>query len=165
MRLTAMTDYSMRLLMYLGGHPDRLCTIAEVARAHGISEPHLMKITHRLAQAGWIETTRGKNGGMRLARQPEDIPIGAVVRDMENDLAVVECLGGATNCMLAGQCGLTGIMQGALNQFMAHLDQFSLADILPASRDQTRSQRTVTGCARKAASTVSSTSPSISETT
>lgn len=165
MRLTAMTDYSMRLLMYLGTHPDRLCTIAEVARAHGLSEPHLMKITHRLAQAGWIETTRGKNGGMRLARRPEDIAIGSVVRDMENDLAIVECLGGMTDCLLAGQCRLTGIMQGALDKFLAHLDGYSLADILPASGDQTLSQRTVTGCARNASITVSPTSPSISETT
>ena len=165
MRLTAMTDYSIRLLMYLGGNPDRLCTIAEVARAHGISEPHLMKITHRLAQAGWVETTRGKNGGMRLAREPGEISLGAVVRDMENDLAVVECLGGATNCILAGQCGLTGIMQGALNQFLAHLDGYTLADILPTRLAQTSSQRTVTGCERKTEMTVSSTSPSISEIT
>ncbi|MFA7668713.1 MAG: Rrf2 family transcriptional regulator [Burkholderiaceae bacterium] len=165
MRLTSMTDYSMRLLMYLGGRPDRLCTIAEVARAHGISEPHLMKITHRLAQTGWVETIRGKNGGMRLARRPEEIPIGAVVRDMENDLSVVECLGGATGCILVGQCGLTGIMQGALDKFLAHLDAHTLADILPASGVQTRSQRTVTGCDRNTETIVSSTSPSMSEIT
>ena len=166
MRLTAMTDFSMRLLMYLGHHRDRLCTIAEIARAHGISEPHLMKITHRLAQAGWIETVRGKNGGMRLAREPAEIPIGAVVRDMENDMALVQCLGGGvTQCILVGQCGLTSIMQGALDKFMAHLDGYSLADILPARIDQTSSQRTVTGWERKDVITVSSTVPSISETT
>lgn len=166
MRLTAMTDYSMRLLMYLGSHPDRLCTIAEVAKAHGISEPHLMKITHRLAQAGWVETTRGKNGGMRLARAPAEIPLGAVVRDMENDLAVVACLSGAqTDCILVGQCALTNIMQGALNQFLGHLDSYTLADILPARGNHTSSQRTVTGCERKTEITVSFTSPSISEIT
>src|SRR3546814_9756793 len=81
MRLTTMTDYAMRLLMYVGRHLDRLCTIAEVAQAYGISEPHLMKITHRLAQRGWLETIRGKNGGMRLAHPPEEINLGAVVRD------------------------------------------------------------------------------------
>lgn len=167
MRLTAMTDYSMRLLMYLGANPDRLCTIAEVARVHRISEPHLMKITHRLAQAGWIETTRGKNGGMRLAKAPHEIQLGAVVRDMENDLAIVECLGGAlTHCILAGQCGLTRIMQGALDKFMAHLDGYTLADILPVGlAAQTSSQRIVTGCERSSEITVSSTSPSISEIT
>lgn len=166
MRLTAMTDYSMRLLMYLGNQPDRLCTIAEVARAHGISEPHLMKVTHRLAQAGWIETTRGKNGGMRLARAPAEISLGAVVRDMENDLAIVACMGAQNpECILLGHCGLTGIMQGALDKFLAHLDSYSLADILPAIPGQSNSQRTVTGCERKTEMTVSFTSPSTSEIT
>ncbi|MFT0851578.1 Rrf2 family transcriptional regulator [Achromobacter sp. F4_2707] len=166
MRLTAMTDYSMRLLMYLGNRRERLCTIAEVARAHGISEPHLMKITHRLAQAGWVETIRGKNGGMRLAREPEQISLGAVVRDMENDLAIVACLGGQTDCVLVGQCKLTGIMQGALDQFLTHLDRYTLADILPAKvADQTNSQRTVTGLERSSEITASLTSPSTSEIT
>ena len=166
MRLTAMTDYSMRLLMYLGTHSDRLCTIAEIARVHGISEPHLMKITHRLAQAGWIETIRGKNGGMRLARPPAEICLGAVVRDMENDLAIVACLGGQNpECILVGHCGLTGIMQGALDKFLAHLDSYSLADILPANLGQSSSHRTVTGCERKTEMTVSFTSPSTSEIT
>ena len=166
MRLTAMTDYSMRLLMYLGNNPDRLCTIAEIARVHGISEPHLMKITHRLAQAGWIETTRGKNGGMRLARPPAEIILGAVVRDMENDMAIVACLGGQNpECILLGHCGLTSIMQGALDKFLAHLDSYTLADILPARPNQSSSQRTVTGCERKTEMTVSFTSPSTSEIT
>jgi Rrf2 family nitric oxide-sensitive transcriptional repressor len=132
MRLTAMTDYAMRLLMYVGSHPERLCTIAEIARAYGISETHLMKITHRLAQRGWLETVRGKNGGMRLAQAPENINLGAVVRDTENDLALVECFVAGNACVLSGRCGLTGIIQGALQKFMQHLDGYTLADILPA---------------------------------
>jgi Rrf2 family nitric oxide-sensitive transcriptional repressor len=132
MRLTAMTDYAMRLLMYVGRHPDRLCTISEIAQAYGISEPHLMKITHRLAQRGWLETIRGKNGGMRLARPPGDINLGAVVRDTENDLALVECLGPGehNSCVLTGICGLSAIFQGALAAFLEHLDGHTLADIL-----------------------------------
>lgn len=130
MRLTQHSDYAMRLLMYVGRHPERLCTIAEVARAYGISEPHLMKVTHRLSQHGWLETIRGKNGGMRLAKPPTEIVLGAVVRDTETDLAVVECLGDSNRCSLAGGCGLTGIVQGALQAFLNHLDQFTLADIL-----------------------------------
>ena len=166
MRLTATTDYSMRLLMYLGSHPERLCTIAEIARVHGISEPNLMKITHRLARAGWIETIRGKNGGMRLARDPAEISLGAVVRDTENDLAIVACMGAQNPaCILTGQCGLTGIMQGALDRFLAHLDSYTLADILPAGQPYSSSQRTVTGCERNTEMTVSFTSPSTSETT
>lgn len=131
MRLTNMTDYAVRLLMYLGRHPDRLCTIAEVARAYQISEPHLMKITHRLARRGWIRTVRGKHGGMELAHAPRDIALGAVIRDMENDLTLVECLGEHNTCTLSGQCGLTHIIQGALQAFMDHLDRHTLADILP----------------------------------
>ncbi len=131
MRLTTMTDYAMRLLMYVGRHPDRLCTISEIAQAYQISEPHLMKITHRLAQRGWIITVRGKNGGMRLGRRPEDIGLGAVLRDTENDLAIVECFVNGNNCTLSGRCGLTGIIEGALQQFLQHLDGYTLADILP----------------------------------
>ncbi|NLY26278.1 MAG: Rrf2 family transcriptional regulator [Alcaligenaceae bacterium] len=130
MRLTTLTDYAIRLLMYAGNHPDRLCTIAEIAQAHGISEPHLMKVTHRLAQRGWIETVRGKNGGLRLAMPADQINLGAVVRDTENDLTLVECLGRANTCYLAGNCTLTGVLQGALGAFMQHLGGFTLQDIL-----------------------------------
>jgi len=130
MRLTTMTDYAMRLLIFLGSHPDRLCTISEVARTYDISQPHLMKVTNRLSRAGWIETVRGKNGGMRLAHAPGDIPVGAVVRDIENDLALVECLGDKQSCILIGNCALPRILSGALAKFMDHLDQHSLADLL-----------------------------------
>jgi len=118
--------------MYLGDHPDRLCTISEVAQAHDISQPHLMKVTNRLSRAGWIETIRGKNGGMRLAHAPSDISIGAVVRDTENDLALVECMNDRPQqrCILVGRCALPRVLSGALNKFMAHLDQFTLADLL-----------------------------------
>lgn len=135
MRLTAMTDYSMRLLMYLGEHPDRLCTIGEVAQAYGISQPHLMKVTNRLSRAGWIETIRGKNGGMRLAHEPADISVGAVVRDTENDLALVECMGDKQQCTLIGRCALPRVLSGALKKFLDHLDQFTLADLLEPAGD------------------------------
>lgn len=133
MRLTNMSDYSIRLLIYLSSHRDRLCTIAEIAQAYKISEPHLMKITHRLAKCGWIRTVRGKNGGMELAHEPDQIKIGALIRDMENDLALVECMGANTNCTLVGTCGLKGIVSGALQAFMDYLDQYTLADVLPSN--------------------------------
>ena len=131
MRLTNMSDYAVRLLIYLSGHRDRLCTIAEIASAYGISEPHLMKITNRLAQRGWIRTVRGKNGGMALAHEPEDIRLGDLIRDMENDLALVECMGTDNRCILSGRCGLTAIVAGALRAFMDHLNAHTLADVLP----------------------------------
>ena len=130
MRLTTMTDYAMRLLMYVGERPDRLCTIAEIAQAYGISEPHLMKVTHRLAQKGWLTTVRGKNGGMRLAHAPEDIRLGSIVRDTENDMALIECFLPDSRCTLTGRCRLTHIIDQALQDFLQRLDQYTLADIL-----------------------------------
>lgn len=133
MRLTLMTDYALRMLMHLARHPDRLCTISEIADAFGISEAHLMKITHRLGQLGWIETVRGKGGGMRLAIVPSKLNIGQLVRSMEADLAIVECLGNDNQCTLSPDCRLSGIMQGALKSFMNHLDAHTLADVLPGA--------------------------------
>jgi len=131
MRLTTMTDYALRLLMYVGQRPDRLCTISEVAGAYGISEAHLMKITHQLGLAGWLETVRGKGGGMRLAAAPADINLGEVVRSIEPDFSLVDCLTTGKSCTLTGSCRLTGIVSAALQRFMAHLDRHSLADLLP----------------------------------
>src|SRR5512139_4077144 len=104
MRLTTMTDYAMRLLMYLAHAPDRLCTIAEIAGAYGVSEAHLMKVTHQLGLAGFIETVRGKGGGMRLAAPPTTINLGEVVRAVEPDFALVECLGSGNRCTLTEYC-------------------------------------------------------------
>lgn len=133
MRLTNMSDFAVRLLMYLSSHRDRLCTISEIAQFYGISEPHLMKITHRLGQHGWIRTVRGKNGGMELAHEPHEIPLGALIRDMENDLALVECMGSGNQCILSGHCGLKPVIAGALQAFMDYLDARTLADVLPPS--------------------------------
>jgi Rrf2 family nitric oxide-sensitive transcriptional repressor len=135
MRLTTLTDYAMRLLMYIGQHPDRLCTISEIAHAYNISEPHLMKITHRLGQLGWITTVRGKNGGMRLAHPPGDMNLGSIIRDTESDFELVECFASKNSCTLNGQCRLTAIIDGALQDFLKYLDDYTLADILPSSND------------------------------
>ncbi len=132
MRLTTLTDYAMRLLMYVAQRPDRLCTIAEVAKTYDVSEAHMMKVTHQLGLAGWIETVRGKGGGMRLAHAPQDIPLGAVVRSMEPDFFMVECLSTGNACVLTGSCKLTEVVEGALRSFMTHLDASTLADVLPA---------------------------------
>lgn len=131
MRLTTMTDYAMRLLIYVAQQPDRLCTIAEVAKVYGISEAHLMKITHQLGLNGWLETVRGNGGGMRLAAAPADINLGAVVRSIEPDFYLVDCLTTGAACSLTGHCKLTGIMSGALQSLMQYLDAYSLADLLP----------------------------------
>jgi Rrf2 family nitric oxide-sensitive transcriptional repressor len=131
MRLTSMTDYALRLLMYVALHPDRLCTIREIAQAYGISEAHLMKITHQLGLQGWLQTVRGKGGGMRLAHAAHDINLGAVVRGMEPDFVLVECLGAHSRCVLTGSCRLAGVLDDALGRFLLHLDEFTLQDVLP----------------------------------
>lgn len=131
MRLTTMTDYALRLLIYLGQHPERLCTTAEVAQAYGISEAHLTKITHQLGLGGWITTVRGKGGGMKLALAPEEIQLGELVRSVEPDFYLVECLGELNACTLTGQCRLTGIFNDALAAFLEQLDAHTLAELLP----------------------------------
>jgi len=131
MRLTTMTDYAMRLLMYLAHNPDRLCTIAEVAAAYGVSEAHLMKVTHQLGLAGFLETVRGKGGGMRLAAPPAAVNLGEVVRAIEPDFALVECFGNGNRCSLTEYCRLAGIFGGALEAFLSHLDGHTLADLVP----------------------------------
>ncbi len=130
MRLTTMTDYALRMLIYLGQHPDRLCTTAEIAQAYDISEAHLTKITHQLGLGGWIRTVRGKGGGMSLALAPEDIMLGELVRAVEPDFYLVECLGNGNACSLTGRCRLTGIFNEALAAFLEQLDRHSLADLL-----------------------------------
>ena len=150
MRLTTMTDYALRLLMYVAQHPARLCTISEVAGVYGISEAHLMKITHQLGLAGWLETVRGKGGGMRLAAAPADINLGAVVRSVEPDFALVDCLTTDNACRLTGNCRLAGIVSEALQSFLAHFDRHTLADLLPAPGDGALRLRPVTLSRRQA---------------
>lgn len=138
MRLARMTDYAIRLLMYVAQRPERLCTIAEVAAAYDISQTHLMKITNQLALGGWLETTRGKGGGIRLAKPASAIRLGDVVRTMEPDFFIVECFSSGHSCMLHGSCDLTGVMDGALRSFMTHLDEYTLGDVLPKKADPAR---------------------------
>src|SRR5579872_3631199 len=106
MRLTAFTDYTLRALIYLALRPDRLVTIADIATAYDISANHLMKVVHQLAQTGDIETVRGQRGGVRLARPPEAINLGSVVRRTEPDLELVACFGEAQRCVIQEGCVL-----------------------------------------------------------
>jgi len=132
MRFTRHTDYAIRMLMYLGLKRDgELGRIREIADSYGISENHLMKVAHRLGQAGFIETLRGRQGGLRLARDPASINLGDVVRRCEEDMALVECFDPAGNtCPIAPVCALPAVLDEALSAFLAVLDRYTLADML-----------------------------------
>jgi Rrf2 family nitric oxide-sensitive transcriptional repressor len=156
MHLTKFTDYSLRTLMFLGAHPDRLCTIAEIAQAYGISGNHLMKVVNRLATAGYVEAVRGKGGGIRLARAPHLIHVGEVVRAMEDRFDIVECFNEEhQNCPLLPGCALKSLLGDAQRHFMATLDRYTLQDVLGGDArsrfDSMRGQRIALPRARKAA--------------
>lgn len=130
MRLSTFSDYSLRVLMYLGVQPNRLATIAEIAAVHEISESHLMKVVHQLGRNGYVETVRGKGGGMRLGRAPQEIVLGEVIRQTENDLALVECFADGSACRIQSACRLHGILDEALSAMFLVLDGYTLADLL-----------------------------------
>ena len=129
MRITAYTDYSLRVLIYLAVNDGKLATIREIAAAYGISQNHLMKLTHQLQLEGFIQTVRGKAGGMRLARAPSAIRIGDIVRAMEPDLSLVECFRPDNQCAITPNCRLKSTLAKALKGFLDVLDQTTLADL------------------------------------
>ncbi len=131
MKLTDYSDYTLRTLIFLGVHEGELVTIQQIADAYDISKNHLMKIVHRLSVDGIVETVRGRSGGVRLKKRPEAINVGAVVRAVEHDFALVECFDRVNNrCVLSPVCRLQTIFQGALDAFLTELDKHTLADLL-----------------------------------
>jgi Rrf2 family nitric oxide-sensitive transcriptional repressor len=133
MQLTRYTDYSLRVLIYLatqegaGGPDAALVTASDIAKRFDIARNHLIKVVHRLGQLGYIETIRGKGGGIRLGRDSADIRIGAVVRDMEANLELIDC--NTPPCPLNCGCRLKGILGQAAAAFLEVLDRYTLADI------------------------------------
>ena len=137
MHITRYTDYSLRVLIYLAAEPERLATIQEIADSYDISKNHLMKVVHQLNKKGYIETIRGKKGGMRLHMSPEDINIGILIRETEQDLNIVECFSSKNACKITPVCGLKGMFNEALKAFLEVLDKYTLADVI---RDPHRPQ-------------------------
>jgi len=130
MRLTTFSDYSMRVMMYLGLQHGQLVTISDIARAYNVSENHLTKVVHHLAQSGYVETVRGKGGGLRLVRDPKTINIGEMIRDSEGDTGLLPCLDTDGTCCIQPSCKLMGILHEAQAALFAVLDKYTLADLL-----------------------------------
>ena len=135
MRLTAYTDYTLRTLMYLGLNRDKLVTIQDIANIHGISKNHLMKVVHQLGLTGMVETIRGRNGGLRLNKEPADINIGEVVRNTETDFFMAECFSpGNFQCSYAADCTLKGVLHAATTAYLDVLDDVTLENLIKKDR-------------------------------
>ncbi len=130
MRLTLYTDYSLRVLLYLAQKEDELVTITELADFYSISRNHLVKVVHNLGLNGYIETNRGRGGGIRLARPAKDMQIGEIVRSTEPDFDLLECFDEETDrCVVSKSCSLKGVIHEAQRNFLGVLDKYTLADM------------------------------------
>ena len=136
MHITRYTDYSLRVLIYLAIHQDRLATISEIANSYGISKNHLMKIVQQLNQQGYLLATRGKNGGIKLNRPAEQINIGQLVREVEDKNKLVECFGTDNQCVITPSCQLKNIFAEAQENFFSTLDAYTLFDLVQPKQQE-----------------------------
>lgn len=130
MQLSLHSDYALRVLMALAVG-ERQQSVEEIARRYGISRNHLAKVAQRLQAEGFVETFRGRGGGMRLAQPAEEIVVGDVVRRFENLESFAGCFAAAAGCKVNGLCALKPALNGALDAFLAHLDGYRLSDLVP----------------------------------
>lgn len=139
-QLTTFTDYTLRVLISVGANDaEEPCTIPAISRQYGISRNHLVKIVHHLGQTGYLTTSRGKGGGIRLAKPASEIRIGDVIRDAENHFNVVPCFSAVKkgDCAIEPACSLKRVLREALQAFLAVTDEYTLADLLrPKNRLQ-----------------------------
>ena len=140
MQLTQFTDYGLRSLMYLAAQPDRLYSVREIAEHYGISRNHLVKVVHRLAQLGYVTSSKGKGGGIRLACKPQELRLGDLVLALEPNMYLVECFNRAANtCTVVSACKLKHFLADASKVFINTLDQHTLDDVVI-------SNQSVVGC-------------------
>lgn len=131
MKLTLHTDYALRMLVFLAVREGRSTTVSDMAKVYRLSRNHLMKVALDLGRLDYIKTTRGRSGGISLARRPSEINVGDVVRAMEDGFALVECLDpGGGSCLITPACRLKGVVRRALEAFLAVLDAYTLADLI-----------------------------------
>lgn len=138
MKLTRFTDYSLRVLIYLGLKDDGRVTIREISEAYGISRNHLMKVVSLLTRLGYLDARRGPGGGIALARPAEEINVASVVRDMEDDLNLVECFCKGGKCIIKPVCELKSILSQALNAYLETLEGYTLSDLLKPKAELSR---------------------------
>lgn len=134
MRLTLHSDLALRVLMHLALTGENRATIQGISQAFGVSRNHLMKVANELARLGYVDSSRGSGGGLRLNRSPADIVIGRVVRDMEADFGLVECFREDNRCVITPACALPRMLDKALKAFLETLDAFTLADLIEGER-------------------------------
>ena len=133
MRLTDYTDYSLRVMLYLAVREEGLATIQDISDAYGISKNHLMKVVQRLGELGWVETVRGRNGGLRLFEHSGSLTVGEVVRATESEFALVGCFpvegGSHRDCVIQSQCRLKGVLEVARDAFLSELDRHTIGEL------------------------------------
>ena len=135
MRLTHFSDYALRVLMYAAMRGENLITIEETAGLYGISRAHLMKVANQLTRAGYLKAIRGRSGGLALAKRPDSICLGDVLRATEPDFALVECFTADNRCLITPRCRLRGALHEALAAFVGTLDGYTLADLILSPKD------------------------------
>lgn len=139
MRLSLQSDFALRLLMQLAVNPERLCTISDVANTFRISRNHLVKVAHLLVREGFVESVRGRSGGLRLSQPPSTVTVAEVLRITENELAVLDCLQecDAKSCPIDACCLLKGALAKATAAFLEVLDGYTIEDTVKGNRDLT----------------------------
>ena len=129
MQITHRTDYGLRVMIFVAAKGESPSTIAEIAEAYGISRSHLMKIVQELSTRGYLDATRGKNGGIRIGRPADQIRIGDIVRDLEPDFGLVECFRSGNECIITPACPLKAALTKALSAFLDTLNEYTVADM------------------------------------
>jgi len=129
MRLTQFSEYGLRLLIFAAAHPDRLVTVEEAAASYDISRAHLMKVANLLVRQDFLKGVRGRSGGLMLARRPQDISLGALIRATEPAFSVVECFGEVEGRSLLSLDRWRNMLSGAMEAFLTELDRYSLCDL------------------------------------
>ena len=132
MQLSRFTDYAARVLIYAAMFPERLVTLHEISAFYDISQAHLRKVVHKLGKLGYLQTFRGKHGGVRLQRPAAEINVGQLVRQFEDDQHLIDCVG--LQCVVLPACGLPGVFKRGQQAFYAELEKYSLADVIRTER-------------------------------